>query len=312
MRRHVITLSLSVSLSVSLVLAITRPASAQPVNAEAEALFQQGVALMDAGQLAEACAAFEGSELRSPATTTLLNAATCRERNGQLATAWGAYVEVERQTRGASDPTSQTLHAVAEEHAIKLKARLSVLTVNVAANRRIPGLEIVRDTVAIDAAAWNRSLPADGGTYVITARAPGHDSWTSRITIGKESDAKTVDVPVLAVTKAVVIAPRPKTVPLILAGSAVVLLGGGLSFELSAEGSYNKYKLVGGNSPLIDSADHKRYAAEGLALGGVAAAAVGAWFYFRHVDPESPPRRGVAVLPTIGADGAGVQIFGRY
>ena len=156
-----------------------RAAIAQPANAEAEALFNQGVTLMDAGQLAEACAAFEGSEQRSPAITTLLNLATCRERNGQLATAWGAYVEAERETRSQSDATAQTLHTVAKDHAAKLEPRLSQLTINVA--HRVAGLTITRDAATIDESTWNRTLPVDGGNYTITAHAPGYVAWKATI-----------------------------------------------------------------------------------------------------------------------------------
>src|SRR5215207_2480988 len=88
--------------------------------AKAEALFRQGRELMAAGKLGEACAAFDASQRLEAATTTLFNQADCREKNGQLATAWGLFVEAERKTRGARDATGVKLHKVAADRAAKL------------------------------------------------------------------------------------------------------------------------------------------------------------------------------------------------
>src|SRR5262245_28993804 len=93
--------------------AAAAPASAQPAGAQAEALFRQGRELLAAGKVAEACTAFEESQKVDPAVTTLLNLASCREMNSQLATAWGLFIEAERQTRAASDDPTQKLHEVA-------------------------------------------------------------------------------------------------------------------------------------------------------------------------------------------------------
>src|ERR1043165_7438851 len=79
-------------------LAVAAPAHAQS-KAQAEVLFRRGVELMDAGKVDEACDAFEDSQKLDPVTSTLLNLAACREKRGQLATAWGLFLEAERETR---------------------------------------------------------------------------------------------------------------------------------------------------------------------------------------------------------------------
>src|SRR5262245_59390034 len=69
----------------------------------AEQLFREGKRLLAEGRTEQACKAFEGSYRKDAAITTLLNLADCRERNGQNATAWGYFVEVERRTRAKPD-----------------------------------------------------------------------------------------------------------------------------------------------------------------------------------------------------------------
>ncbi|HSN28112.1 MAG TPA: hypothetical protein VLT45_17620, partial [Kofleriaceae bacterium] len=120
-------------------------ASAQSAGAQAEVLFRDGRKLMGEGKYAEACAALEESQKLEAATTTLLNLASCREKLGQLATAWGLFLEAERQTRSASDAPSVKLHEVAQAHASALESRVSKLEINVPDKSRIDHLSITRD-----------------------------------------------------------------------------------------------------------------------------------------------------------------------
>lgn len=179
-------------------LAVASPAAfAQSAGVSAEALFEQGRELMKQGRVAEACAAFDASQKVEPATTTLLNLANCREKNGQLATAWGHFVEAARQTRNQTGQASQQLNQIATERSQRLRPRVSQLTIAVADDRRVNHLEVLRDGVLVDSVTWNRALPIDGGTYKIMARAPGLVAWTTEIIVANESDAKTVEIPAL-------------------------------------------------------------------------------------------------------------------
>src|SRR5215831_849230 len=170
-------------------------ATAQPAGAQAEALFRRGKELMAHGKTGEACGAFDASQKLDPTTSTQLNRAACREKNGQLATAWGLFLEAERMTRAATDAPTRELHKVAQNRAAKLEARLSTLTISVPAESQMGGLEILRDGEEVDAAAWNQALPTDGGTYRISARAPGNAEWSSTITVGAERDVKSIEIP---------------------------------------------------------------------------------------------------------------------
>jgi len=180
---------------IALVAGGTVPAHAQPEAAHAEVMFRQGKELMATGKIAEACAAFDASQKLDPTTPTLLNQANCRERNGQLATAWGLYLEVARLTRGATALASQQMHATATARAAKLEPRLSTLRIDVPDDHRVRGLEILRNDEIVDPAAWRQALPVDGGSYRIAARAPGRAGWSTSIAVAAEHDAQVVGIP---------------------------------------------------------------------------------------------------------------------
>jgi hypothetical protein len=308
-------------------------ALAQSADAQAEVLFRQGRDLIAAGKIVEACNAFAESQKLQPDISTLLNLAGCREKAGAFATAWGLFLDAERQTRGV-DGTSQQLHTSAVDHAQKLEARVSKLTVNVPRQSQIDGLEVKRGDEPVDAALWNRALPIDGGTYTVTAHAPGTSTWSTTITIGREADTKTIDIPDLRnlprdVTPAppTLVAPSSDSpvpvqpqhhgdasppnlvLPIAVGGGAVALLGGALAFDLWGDSMYSDAKSEitsqSRRNSLYDSANDKRYVAMGLLCGGIAAAGAVVWFYIRgrHEDRDA-----VTVVPTP----AGVAAIGHF
>lgn len=319
------------------VAAASSSARAQSSTAQAETLFRQGKDLMSHGKVAEACAAFDASQKLEPTIATLLNAASCREKNGQLATAWGLFLDAERQSRSASDDAGRQLHQVATDHATKLEPRLSTLTIAVAADNRVRGLEILRNNEAVDPGAWGKALPVDGGTYKITARAPGNAEWSSSVTVSPERDTKTIETPKLkaaalssttspanstTASRRRVAAPehRSRLVPLIFGGAALALGGGAIVFELSARSDNDKIAAERDNAKrdsLWSSANNKRYAAEGLGVASVACAGVAIWLFIRSngSDAESTSTSVQAHLllqPLLGSDQAGLVLSGGF
>lgn len=309
-------------------------ALAQPVGAQAEVLFRQGRDLLAAGNVVEACSAFEESQKLEPAVTTLLNLAGCREKLGQIATAWGLFLDAARQTRSSADAANQQLHDVAQARAHKLELRVSRLTINVPLKSQLDGLEIVRGRERVATGLWNRALPVDGGTYSITARAPGANQWSTRVTVAAENDTKTVEVPDLrrlprdvepparpplrAAGMGNDPAPTPPRAPsklvLVVGAGALALLGGAVGLELWAESRYDAAKAEMANQSrrdsLYDSANTRRYVAEALAVAGAAAAGVTVWLYLRDRKREGGATTQVSVraVPTA----AGLAVSGQF
>jgi len=160
---------------------------------QAEALFRDGKDLMKEGKLAEACAAFEGSERAEHNIATLLSLADCRDKNQQYASAWALFLQADSQTR--NDPAKQAFNTTAKTRAMALEPKLSYLTINVPDESRIAELVVTRDGTPVDAAEWNRAIPVDGGNHLIAGKAPGHESWSTTVALATEQDHKAVEVP---------------------------------------------------------------------------------------------------------------------
>ncbi|HEY4244591.1 MAG TPA: hypothetical protein VGM88_32480 [Kofleriaceae bacterium] len=291
-----------------------RVASAQSAGAQAESLFRQGKDLVAAGKLAEACAAFDASEKAEPAVTTRLNQADCREKNGQIATAWGLFIDAERETRIATDDRDKALHATAVARAAKLEPLLSTLAITV--EHPIDGLEIRRDGARVEAGAWGKALPIDGGTVTITASAPGRREWHGTVTVKPEQDRQAIAIPALAAAPSVErggVASRSYVVPIALAAGFVALGGVAVGFDLWGDSTYDKSKAattVSDARDLWHSANTKRYVAETAGIAGVACAGVAIWQFLsvRRERGESS----VAVTPFASSDRAGLVLQGRF
>ncbi|HEX8111441.1 MAG TPA: hypothetical protein VF516_27110 [Kofleriaceae bacterium] len=312
-------------------------AFSQAAGAQAEVLFRQGRDLLAAGKVAEACSAFEESQKLEPAVTTLLNLAGCREKLGQLATAWGLFLDAARQTRSAADAASQQLHDIAAARAQRLEPRVPRLTINVPLPNQLDGLEITRGPDRIGAAMWNQALPIDGGTYTITAQAPGMARWTTQVTVAPENDARTVEIPDLRTSvrddtkpaartpppidgvRAILPRPAPphassNTGPIVVGAGGLALLGSGLGLELWAETKYSAAKSEMRSQPQRDSLYHaantRRYLAEAFAVSGLAAGGTAVWLYL--CDDRRRGRAPIDVNVRIVPAAGGLSLSGRF
>lgn len=181
--------------------------SAHAQSATAENLFADGNKLMAQGKFVEACVAFEASSRIEPRAGALLRLGDCRENNRQLASAWSAYKDA---LSLAADPRKR---GYATSKIAVLEKRLSYLTVIVSDQSQITGLALTRNGASFDRALWNTALPVDGDDYVITAQAPGYDTWKKTVHVPVANAKLSVDVPILTKARSVVkpVESRPPT-----------------------------------------------------------------------------------------------------
>ena len=169
------------------------PAESKPDNrARAQQLFESALTDAEAGNFGAACPKFLASQEADPKTSTLLNLANCYEKNGQTASAWGAFREAEVLARkaGRSDWES-----IARTRADAIEPKLVRLSIALPPASRVEGIVVMRDGARIAAGEWGVAIPVDPGEHVVTASAKGRLPWETRVTVTQEN--VTVEVPVL-------------------------------------------------------------------------------------------------------------------
>jgi hypothetical protein len=165
-------------------------AAAQPEDrrAAAQALFEQGKTLVEAGKFSEACPKLADSQRLDPGIGTSLWLADCYQNNGQTASAWAQFKEAAAAASLQKDPRER----VARQRAQDLEKKLSRLNIAVAGSTK--GLVVKRDGSEVGASELKNPLPVDPGTHVIVATAPGHRTWTKTVDVPPEVTIS-VDVP---------------------------------------------------------------------------------------------------------------------
>jgi hypothetical protein len=124
---------------------------------------------------------------------TLLNLGDCRERLGQLASAWAAFRKAESLAKHTAGDDKRRLEA--ERRAARLEPQLAKLMITVQAP--VDGLVVSRNGQPVDPSLWNTAVPVDPGKYAIVVDAPGYQSWkTERDVTGGATH--TIAVPALS------------------------------------------------------------------------------------------------------------------
>jgi hypothetical protein len=163
----------------------------------AEALFQEGRRLMAQNKVAEACPKFEESHRLAPKLGTLLNLATCHDKQGKTGSAWGELTEALTLAKQAGEAERV---AYARKLLDDLEKRLSRVVLEVP--KPTDGEEVKLDGRVIVAAAFRTPIPVDPGDHTIEATAPGHASWSTIIGAKPGPSSVTVEVPALVASAA--------------------------------------------------------------------------------------------------------------
>lgn len=168
------------------------------------ALFKRARALLEAGDLAQACPLFHESFAATPSVGALLNIARCHEREGALATAFEDYRRALQLSRETRDEARRAAIGEAARRAMEaLEPRLPRLRISVPSPPA--GLVLTRDGVAVEDTSLDQGIPLDPGLHQVTASAPGHRALTRSILL---EEGKTTPVIIALVPEPVVAEPR--------------------------------------------------------------------------------------------------------
>lgn len=164
----------------------------------AEALFNEGRALLDKGRFEEACGRFARSQQIDPAVGTLLNLGECYEKLDKLASAWAAYRQAAALAITRNDERRASLARAA---AAKAEPRLARLSISV--EGQVPGLVVTRNGATVDPAALDTAVPVDPGPQVVVATAPERKSWSTTIDV-TQGATEAVRVPQLVLDESAI------------------------------------------------------------------------------------------------------------
>jgi hypothetical protein len=300
----------------------------------AEALFREGKELMENNQFAEACPKLAESQRLAPGMGTQLSLAICHEGEKKLALAWAEYSQVLPAARRAG---RQDRADYADQRIKALEPRLSRLTIEVSSDAKAPGLEVKVGDLALSQAALGVAAPMDGGTYKVTASAPGYQTWSADVEIKPEGDNVRVSVPALAPITATAQpagapaaqpiaadqaprARRPLTAPIYVAGGVAVALAGasvvtGIVATSRAseftDKNHDPSATQADRQSARDSASSMGVVSTALTGGALVAAAVTGYLYFTR--PERAESAVVArIVPWAAPGAAGVAMGGTW
>jgi len=164
-------------------------------KAAAEALFKEGLKLLDAGNADGACAKLAESLRLDPTVSTHYQLGRCHEQAGRLASSWSSYVEAAKMAQAEGDSKRA---AAARSKADKLEPKLSKVRLEVPAEHRVEGLLVTMDGEDYGAGSWGTDLPADPGDHELRAKAPGHETWRGKVVVPAGGGIGTATIPKLA------------------------------------------------------------------------------------------------------------------
>ncbi|HYQ17780.1 MAG TPA: hypothetical protein VEQ58_18530 [Polyangiaceae bacterium] len=203
------TIARGAALACSLATSLSFAQSSGGDKASAEALFNEGVSLVAAGNYDSGCGKFEASQALDPTLGTELRLADCYERAKKTASAWATF----KHAQGLAHVQGQTeREELARQRVEALAPQLSYLNVAFEGPRP-PGLVVTRNGGAVPLASLGVAIPVDPGAQQLAASAPDHDSWQRTVEVAPGPGTTSVAIAPLGKRPAPVAAPPPKTQP---------------------------------------------------------------------------------------------------
>jgi len=289
-------------------------ARAKAVDADvaaAEALFEQGRALMKQGRPQEACPKFWESQRLEPGLGTQFNLASCLEQLGKLASAHALFTEV---ADAAAATGQEERERVARARADAVAPQLTRLAILVPAGSS-PELRVMLDGVRLKETEWSSPVPIDPGVHRVRASGPGLSDWSTDIDIPSDGSVHQVLIP--ADAESSFFTPLNHKLALAAVGVAVVGFGAASYFTvhaLSQKEDADATGCQGKQCPTQQGVDLRHQASSagnlatvsvGIGVAGLAAAAALLWIVPKsessHVEESATLELTPVVAPGVGA-----------
>lgn len=253
MKRTTIVAALGLALAGLAVTPLTFAQSAGADKASAEALFNEGVSLVAAGNFAEGCRKFEASQAVESTLGTVLRLADCYERLGKVASAWATFKQAQGLARVQNQNEREEL---ARQRVEALAPKLAYLRITLEGDA-VPGLVVERNRRPVPLASLGVDIPVDPGEQHITVSAPNHEPWERTIAVALGPGKAELSIPRLvarptpppaslspATTETAPQAPpkTQRTVGIVMgaAGAASLVAGGVLGIIAKSDGDRSK------------------------------------------------------------------------
>jgi hypothetical protein len=298
----------------------------EDARARGKQLFDSALADVKREDYKAACPKFRASYDVDPKASTLLNLGTCYERNGQTASAWGAFSNAVVAARKAG---KEEWAAQAEERVKALEPRLVRLMVVVPPEARTEGLTVLRDASTLSESEWGLPMAVDPGEHTIRASAPGHVTWSTKVAVAEGSPPPPLRVPKLVEEKrSVVVGPGAAAVQpkfwtpsrlggATLAGVGLVGVGVGAALAIVAKSQYDGAAALCptsrcGNASAVADSESAFDLATGATLAtviGAVAGVAGLGLFLWAPDKKS---YALEVVPVSGRGYAGLSAGGSF
>lgn len=195
-----------------------QPAEAQPApsgdeaqrdaRAQAAALFEQALPLMESKQYAQACSKLEQAAALADGEGILYKLAVCHEHIGRTASAHQGFLTVAERMREAGQAEREK---DARSRATALQPKLTRVRITVA--EPVEGMSVQLGQRAIAPDQWGADFAVDPGQYEIRVDAPQRQSWTTKLDAREAGVVLAVQIPELAPLPQPAPAPVPVPVP---------------------------------------------------------------------------------------------------
>jgi hypothetical protein len=162
-------------------------------KASAEALFNEGVALVASENYAEGCRKFEGSQALDPTLGTELRLADCYERSGKTASAWASF----KHAQGVARVQNQTdREELARQRVEALEPKLAYLSLELE-GAAPSGMLVERNGRPVPLASLGVAIPVDPGEQKLSASAPGYATWNETLQVAAGPSKASLRIPTL-------------------------------------------------------------------------------------------------------------------